>query len=306
MFRMKYALRTLHFVLLFSLASLAAFSQARSTAQLRSQIEQIAQAAQGKVGVAIIALATGESVTLSGNQKFPMQSVYKFPIGMAVLHLVDQGKLALKQKVQVTPDDFVTPRQHSPIRDRHPQGVTLSLQEILRFAVSESDGTASDVLLRLAGGSAAVMRYLQSLGVTGVIVADTEKEIGRDVSVQYRNWATPESAVDLLRKFHEGKNLSPASRALLMKLMIQTPTGMRRIKGLLPAGTVVAHKTGTSGTVNGVTHATNDIGIVTLPNGQHLAIAVLVSDAKASEAVREQVIAQIARAAWDYWTKPTH
>ncbi len=88
--------------------------------------------------------------------------------------------------------------------------------------------------------------------------------------------------------------------------MTETPTGLRgirRIKGLLPDGTVVAHKTGTSGTVDGVTAPTNDVGLVTLPNGQHLAIAVFVSDSTANGAVREEVIAKVAQAVWDQWSK---
>ncbi len=74
------------------------------------------------------------------------------------------------------------------------------------------------------------------------------------------------------------------------------------MKGLLPEGTIVAHKTGTSGTRKGITAATNDIGIITLPNKRHLAIAVFVSDSPADEATRERVIAKIARAAWDKWS----
>jgi beta-lactamase class A len=291
--------------LIFLLFSCAGFSQNRSTAGLRSQIEKIAEAAQGKVGVTATVLETGESVALRGEQQFPMQSVYKFPIGMATLHLVDQGKLKLQQKVHVDKDEYVRQGQYSPLRDKYPQGVTVSLEELLRLAVSESDGSASDVLLRLAGGAEAVTQYLQKLGVNGIKVVDTEKEIGRDVSVQYRNWATPKTAVALLQKLHDGKGLSAASRALLLQLMTETPTGMRRLKGLLPAGAVVAHKTGTSGTTNGLTHATNDIGIITLPNGRHLAVAVFVSDARANEVARERVIAQIARAAWEYWSQRT-
>ena len=83
--------------------------------------------------------------------------------------------------------------------------------------------------------------------------------------------------------------------------MIESPTGPKRLKGLLPAGTIVAHKTGTSGTFKGITAATNDIGIITLPNGRHLAIAVFVSDSPANEATREETIAKIAKAVWDKW-----
>lgn len=80
--------------------------------------------------------------------------------------------------------------------------------------------------------------------------------------------------------------------------MTNTSTGPNRLRGLLPAGTKVAHKTGTSNTTNGMTAATNDIGLITLPGGKTLAIAVFVSDSPADTAVREAVIAQVARAAF--------
>ncbi|MCP6761218.1 MAG: class A beta-lactamase [Fischerella sp. CENA71] len=276
------------------------------TGRLHNQIEQISRAAQGRVGVAITVLETGESVALHGNQQFPMQSVYKLPIGMAVLHQVDRKALKLGQKVRVTRNDFVTARQHSPIRDNHPQGVELSVSDLLRFMVSESDGTACDVLLRLVGGPQFVTKYLRDLGVNGIVVANTEKELGQNELAQYRNWATPEEVVVLLRALHFGRGLREPSRALLLRLMTHTPTGPRRIKGLLPVGTVVAHKTGTSRTVNGITRATNDVGLVTLPNGRHLAVAVFVSDSKADDSAREKVIARVTRAAWDYWSREIH
>lgn len=271
-------------------------SNTNNESELRNQIEQISHAAQGRVGVTATVLETGESVTLNGNQRFPMQSVYKFPIGMAVLAQVDQGKLELNQRVRVETSDFVSDLQHSPIRDENPQGVELSLAELLKYMVSESDGTACDVLLRLVGGPEAVTQYLRDLGVNGIVVANTEKEIGQDKTVQYRNYATPDAAVVLLRALHQGRGLSESSQALLLRLMTETPTGLKRIKGLLPDGTVVAHKTGTSRTADGVTAATNDVGLVTLPNGRHLAIAVFVSDSMANDATREEVIAKVARA----------
>jgi len=80
-------------------------------------------------------------------------------------------------------------------------------------------------------------------------------------------------------------------------------TGPNRIKGSLPKNTVVAHKTGTSGSRGGITAATNDIGIVYLSNGKHLAIAVFVADSPANDKTREAVIARIAKSAWDRWSK---
>lgn len=275
-------------------------SNADRTNELRDRIEQISQAALGRVGVKATVLETGESVTLNGNQQFPMQSVYKFPIAMAVLARVDQGKLKLDQKIRVETSDVL---QGSRILDLKSQGMEFSLAQLLKYMVSESDNTASDVLLKQVGEPRIVTEYLRGLGVNDIVVANTEKELAQDTAVQYRNYATPDAAVVLLRAFHEGKGLSKSSQALLLQLMTETTTGPKRIKGLLPEGTVVAHKTGTSSTVNGVTAATNDVGLVTLPNGRHMAIAVFVSDSAANDAVREEVIAKVALAAWDEWSK---
>jgi len=269
---------------------------------LRKQIEQIASAAKGRVGVAAEVLETGESISLNPHEQFPMQSVYKLPIAMAVLTQVDNGKLSLDQQVRVEKSDFVRLGQASPVRDRNPNGVELSLSELLRFTVSESDGTTSDVLLKLVGVEF-VTKYLNELGINEIIVANSEKEIGRDRETQYRNWASPHGAVQLLRSLHEKRGLSEQSQQLLLKHMTETPTSSRRLKGLLPKTAVVAHKTGTGGSYDGVAPATNDIGLITLPDERHLAIAVFVSDARADLGTRERVIARIAKAIWDQFTQ---
>ncbi len=252
---------------------------------LQNQIEQIASAAKGRVGVSALVLETGETIYLNPHDHFPMQSVYKLPISMAVMKQADQGKIELNQKVRVTKEDFGSRGQHSPIRDKNPNGTELTVDELLRFAISESDGTASDVLMKLAGGPQAVQAYLTELKITNMIVLNTEKEIGRDWQTQYA--------------LYERRELSESSQTLLLKYMTESTPGAKRLKGLLPSGTVVAHKTGTSGTEKGITAATNDIGIITLPNGRHIAIAVFVSDSPADEATREGVIARLAKAVWD-------
>jgi beta-lactamase class A len=274
-------------------------SNAGNVNELRSRIEQIAQTAQGRVGATAMVLETGQSVSLNGEQRFPMQSVYKFPIAMAVLAQVDQGKLKLDQRVRVERSDVV----QGQILDQNSEGKEFSLAELLKYMVSESDNTACDVLLRLIGGPKVVNQYLRSLGVNDIVVANTEKELAQDKAIQYRNYAKPDAVVVLLSALHEGRGLSKSSQALLLRLMTETPTGLKRIKGLLPKGTAVAHKTGTSRTVDGVTAATNDVGLVTLPNGRHLAIAVFVSDAKADNEIREEVIAKVSQATWDEWRK---
>lgn len=272
--------------------------------ELQNQIQEIAAAAKGRVGVTATVLETGEFIALNETDHFPMQSVYKFPIAMAVLKQVDDGKLKLDQKIRIEKSDFVRAGMRSPIRDKHPNGVELSLSEIIRFAVSESDGTASDVLMRVAGGAEPIQSYLKSLSISEIIVANTEKEIGQDWETQYRNWASPEESVALLRALHEKRGISEKSQELLIKFMTETSTGPKRLKGLLPKEAVVVHKTGTSGTnEKNITAATNDIGIIKMPNGKHLALAVYVSDSPADETTREEVIAKIAKTLWDKWGK---
>ena len=295
--------KQLRVLFILALCCASASAQSPASEDLRGKIEQIARDARGRVGVVALVLETGESAAVQGDKRFPMQSVYKLPIGMAVLDQVDHGRLNLEQRIRVQKRDFVSAGQHSPIRDQHPGGVELSLDELLRFNTSESDGTACDVLLRVIGGAPVVNRYLRGLGIQGIRVATTEQAMGRNEMVQYRNWATPAAMVALLRALQEGRGLSAPSRTRLLHWMTDTPTSPRRIKGRLPAGTLVAHKTGTSGTSAGLTRATNDVGLITLSNGNHLAIAVFVSDSTADEATREGVIARIAQAAWEFWSR---
>ena len=268
---------------------------------LEYELKSIADGVEGEIGIGAVLLETGDAAYRWREGRFPMQSVYKLPIAMAVLKMVDDGKVRLDQQVAITPDDFVRPGFHSPIRNANPKGIVLSVSEIMRFSVSESDGTASDVLLDLAGGPAEVQKYLGSIGVTDLKVANSEKEISRDWDTQYRNSSTPEAAVKLLRVLHERLALSEASTVYLLGLMTETETGRNRLKGKLPDGTVVAHKTGTGGTEKGITGATNDIGIITLPDGRHIAIAVFVKDSAADGPTRERAIAEIANAVWDKW-----
>jgi beta-lactamase class A len=277
----------------------AAQGQAGKNQELQNQLEQIASAAKGRVGVSAMVLETGESVSLNSQDHFPMQSVYKLPIGMAVMSQVDAGKISLDQKVRVNKADFIGRASHSPIRDKYPNGVELSVTELIGWMLLQSDGTASDVLMKLAGGPQAIQAYLTELGIKDMIVLDTEKAFAQDSSLQFRNWATPDAAVSLLRALSERRGLSEPSQSMLLTLMTESTPGLKRLKGLLPTGTAVAHKTGTSGTQNGITAATNDIGLISLANDRHLAIAVFVAGSPADEATREGVIAKIARAVWE-------
>ncbi len=283
-------------------------------AELEKKIADIAAEAKGKVGVAAVVLETGEAAMLNGDGHFPMQSVYKLPIAMTVMDQIRLGKLELDEMIGVTKADMVRQGQASPLRDANPNGGEFTIRELIRLAMIESDGTASDVLLRVAGGPLEVQNFLTNIGISDIKVVNSEKELGQNWETQYQNWATPTAAVELLRWLDaSGRNTSVNERVapdgdgeglwLLFKFMKEAKTGTKRLKGLLPDGTVVAHKTGTSGTQNGITAATNDIGIVDLPNGKHLAIAVFVSDSPADDKTRDAVAAKIAKAVWEKFNK---
>ena len=135
-----------------------------------------------------------------------MQSVYKLPIVMAVLQRVDAGKLKLDQTVRVTPADLVPPTLHSPMRDRHPGGnFDMTVRELAQAAIVDSDGTASDVLLKLVKPRQ-VRKFLHSISVKGIKVENTEKELATDDKIQYDNWAKPLAAVNLLQKLQGVKD----------------------------------------------------------------------------------------------------
>ena len=267
---------------------------------LRAKIAADAAKARGRVGVACSLPGIALDCNYNENARLPMQSVYKFPIAMAVLDAVERGKLQLDGEVQFLPTDLISPGQGSPLRDAHPRAnVNVKIKELLRLAVSESDGVASDILLRVLGGPKAADEYVRSLGIEGIYIRDAEKTLGRDVQAQYRNFAEPAAMISLLRRLADHSPLSEEHTKLLEQWMTESPTGPKRLKGLLPAGTPVAHKTGTSGRNAGITHATNDVGLITLPDGRRLAAAVFVTDSPESEAIREGVIAQITKDIWD-------
>ena len=270
---------------------------------LLGQIRSIEPEAKGIVGVSIIGLESRDTLNYNAHSRLVMHSVMKFPIAMTVLHLVDKGKYKLDQKMKVRKSDL-RPNTWSPLRDKFPDGAEVELGDLLGYMVSQSDNDACDYLLKKLGGPQVVENYIKSLGVSGIAVRASEEEMAQSWEVQYTNWCKAADVVQLLDIFYQGKALSKTSNDFLMKVMVATTTGPKRLKGLLPADAVVAHKTGTSPTNSeGLSPATNDVGIITLPNGKHIAIAVLVCNSKANEAARDAVIAKIAKAAWDYYGK---
>jgi beta-lactamase class A len=315
-------------------AAAAAVPSAAASPPLPDEIREIARSACGTVGVAAAAVESGERFSLRGGERFPMMSVYKLPIALALLHSVEEGKASLDEKIEIRPSDLRL--GNSPIADRHPEGgVTLTVRELLEDTLIESDNTASDILLREAGGGAAVTARLRALGVEGIRVdrpeawlafdgagirdappeaawtlaglrrlfdAQPPEEKARAIRAfveDPRDTATPDAMVDLLVLLARGKAVDASNTARVINLMARTKTGAARIMARLPMETPVVHRTGLSMTVGGFTAAINDVGLVSPPDGPRFAIAVFVKGCGRPVPEAEDAIARIARAAYD-------
>lgn len=280
-----------------------------STESLRNKIEQIVSDKKAVVGVSIIGNNGNDTISLYGDRRFPMQSVFKFHIALAVLSEVDKGKFSLDQTIEISKDDMLPEDFWSPLRDENPNGGSFTVEKLIQYSVSHSDNTACDILIRLIGTPKTVEEYFRKNNIQDIQITFNEEEMQAKWDNMFENWTTPKAASETLRMFYENKDnlLSKSSYDFFWKTNKETTTGKNRIKGQLPEGTIVAHKTGWSGTnkETGITAAVNNIGIVFLPNGEYFIISVFVSESKESFDTNEKIIADIAKATYDFYTTTT-
>lgn len=281
--------------------------------------------AGGVVGLHALHVPSGRTFSWHADESFPMASVYKLPIALAVLHRVDGGQLSLEEGLAVD-EELFRRGMGVPARERFRAGVPVLLERALELMVSESDNTTTDLLLRRIGGPAAVQARLTELGVTGMRVDRTEIRMAADGEgisdlpaddrcspecyerrrvavpeearrraaqaflVDPRDTATPAAATALIARLLAGELLSKPSTARLLGWMRQSPTGARRIRALLPEDAVVYDKTGTHWS------GANDVGAVELPGGAgRLLLAVFVKGSQRKLSEQEDAIARIAR-----------
>lgn len=286
------------------LTFISAQTFAQTTEALRQKIQQIVSTKNAIVGVSIIGNDGKDTISLNGEQHYPMQSVFKFHIALAVLSQIDKGKFSLDQKIEIQKKDLI-PNLYSPIRVDYPNGVALPISKILEYTVSSSDNVGCEVLLRLIGGPKIVEDYFVKNHIKDVSIKVNEEQQQADWALQFENWTTPKAANETLVKFYNNKKkmLSQKSYDFIWKTMRETETGVNRLKGQLPKGTIVAHKTGSSGVnKDGLTAAVNDIGIIFMPNGKYFFISVFVTDSKENADTNEKIIADIAKESWNYFT----
>ena len=283
------------------LASVFSFAQ---KANLKKDLNKIIKGKQATVAVSVLSLDDDFNLNINGDKKLPMQSVFKFHIALAVLDQVDQQKFTIDNLMLVTRNQLQE-KTWSPMREQYPKrgNIKTRLNQVLKFTVAQSDNNGADILLKLIGGAPTVQKFIDKFGIKDFSIKFNEEEMHKVTDLQYQNYTTTNSLNQVFKKFYDGKMLSKESTDFLMQTLIETNTGKNRLVAQLPENTIVAHKTGTSFTEDGLTAATNDAGIVTLPNGKHYAISVFVSDSKEDEATNEKIIADISKVVFDYFSK---
>lgn len=298
---------------------------------LERELARLAEVSGGTMGVAVIHLESGRSAFLNADDTFPMASTYKVPIATQLLTLVDDGRLSLSKMIDINPA-HLSPGSGTISTLLDDPGVSISLHNLLELMLLISDNSATDIILAEVGGGKAVTNRMQTLDLDGIrvdrptlgIIVDflgleelpppsarnragyeeifgaIPEEIMESAGAAFdsdpRDTATPRDMALLLEKIWRGEILSDESSALLIDIMERCQTGEARLKGILPEGTVVAHKTGTIG------NTTNDVGIITLPDDAgHVIVVAFVKESVIDVPGRERAIAEAARAAHDYF-----
>lgn len=311
-------------------------------AALAPAFAQAERESGGYLGAAVLHLESGESASYHGRERFPMQSVFKLPLAIDIFARVDAGELRFDEMIHIRPSD-IRPGPPNALADELPKaGGDRTLLDLLERILITSDNTAADALLERIGGPSKVTERLRGLGISGIDVSRSEAELMMDFCgvtayplrdswtvegireairaanraapdarskalatylADARDTATPEAMAGLLARVHWQDLLKKASAARLVAILERVGTGKDRLKGLLPAGTVVAHKTGTSDETDGITPTTNDVGIITLPgDAGHVVVVAFLAGSRGDGAARAHAIAQLGRAVFDHFT----
>lgn len=248
------------------------------------------------VGVSVLHLESGRRISHRGNERFQMASVFKVPVAIAALGAVEKGALRLDQEAEILKSDRMTV---GPIDDHWTPGMRVTVERMVDVMLVNSDNSAADKLIHLLGGPGAVEKALTSKGVPGIRISLDEKGMGaamkKDLAALEsgaQNGATPDAMATLLGRLFGGELLSRPMTDRVLDAMRRCTTGDRRLRAGLPKGTEIADKTGTLGSCS------NDAGILTLPDGTHLVVAVFTRGGT-DAAKRANAIASLARATWE-------
>lgn len=289
-----------------------------------------ARAAPATLGVGLMNLESGQSYLFNGDHRFPLQSVFKLPLAVNVLAEADAGRLRLDETVQLRAEDLSAPL--SPIAAAWPNPAAYTLDQLLQAMIVGSDNTAADVLLKRIGGPGALTAWIAQTHIADLRVDRYEREIqpatcglppfrpewrnpaafaaaraavpeaARAAALRAylsdpRDTTTPQAMLRFLQALDRGDLTSPASTRRLLRLLAATTRGAGRLRAGLPAKVFLAHRPGTSTVEGGLSAATNDVGIFSLPDRGAYAIAVFLRESTLDDTGRDAVIAEVARAA---------
>lgn len=290
-------------ILIFCISLFSIQTFAQNWPELRKELNQIIAKNNATVGVSLQGIDSKDTLSINGNMKMPMMSVFKFHIALAVLNEVDKGKLSLNQKFFIKKEDLKDDTW-SPIREEFPNGnMNLTLGKLLRYTVSHSDNNGCDILLELIGGTETVQNFINKIGIKDFTIKMNEEQM-RTWENLYINTTTPIATTALLDKFYKGKILKKSSTKYLYQLMVECSRGITWMKAGLPEGTELAHRTGISGTNdNNLRAAMNDVGIIKLPSGKHFILSIYLKNITESRENTEKIIADITKASWSHFNK---
>ncbi|MDP5101949.1 MAG: class A beta-lactamase [Nonlabens sp.] len=265
---------------------------------LQTEIEQLLSSKNEDVGIHNMHSKSTESTTVNASDPYAMLSTFKFPIALAVLDKVEQGEHHMQQIIVITKEDLLE-NTWSPFREKYPDAnVSITLEEALNWMLQESDNNITDVLLRLVGGTETVENFLNN---NQIVIKNNEAAMHIDWDSQFVNTATPLAYTNLLKEFDEGKILNKEHTLWLYNAMAASKTGTARLKGKLP-NVVIAQRSGSSFTNDaGVTGATNNVGIIELPNGEKIYISVFLRNTTSNSQTSDAIIANIAKIAYDHY-----
>lgn len=289
-----YGIRAFHLVVCIIVLLLYTQPTYAQKQAIRKALIEIIAGKSLKLGLGVYDFTTGQSFFFNGNQRFPMQSVYKLPIVLAVLERVDQRACSLSDTLTIQLQTL-SPDTWSPLREDFPNGTSLPLSRLIQYVIVQSDNNASDILLDRTGGPDSVQNYLHKKGVKGIRIKNSEREIQSSWSIQFDNWATPKGMIELLKHFGKKELLHPESQNFLWETMSHISTGS--IKKYLPPEVTVARKTGYSGrNERGIIAAINDVGIMQVTRDRQIAYVILITDSYETTDTNYDLIARIGAA----------
>jgi beta-lactamase class A len=254
----------------------------------------------GRLGVAILDTALGGVIGYRMDERFGMCSTFKLPLVAAILHKGDVGHLRLDEIVPYTKKDMVP---HAPVTGPNLAKGGMTVQDLAEAAQKTSDNVAANLLIKRLGGPEAVTKIWRGWGDPITRIDRYEPEMNRVKPDEDRDCTSPYAMAGLLETILTGDVLKPRSRTLLIRWMVETQTGARRLRAGLPDRWKAGDKTGTMTGQKDLGNKTNDVAIAWPPGRRPVVIAAFLESPHHGDSIRDedqQVLAGAGRIAADW------